>query len=138
MSSDSMLAAMICFISDRILAMRLSSTNMLCSGANLFPSLSKTPLWILSRIAATNVVLAVGGSENLTLSRISLCVSVRWVSPCRCLAKVVKKIGGARVAAEGLSGRDEEEFAYDERNSCGDVQVMFGVTECSGHVIIEN
>eukprot|EP00978_Attheya_sp_CCMP212_P029646 scaffold105991_cov33-Attheya_sp.AAC.1 len=60
MSSDSMLAAMVCFISDRILAMRLSSTNMLCSGANLFPSLSKTPLWILSGIAATNFVLAVG------------------------------------------------------------------------------
>eukprot|EP00978_Attheya_sp_CCMP212_P009259 scaffold21870_cov47-Attheya_sp.AAC.3 len=46
-------------------------------------------------------------------------------------------IGGARVAAEGLSGWDEEEFAYDERNSCGDVRVMFRVTECSRHVIIE-
>eukprot|EP00978_Attheya_sp_CCMP212_P036570 scaffold167021_cov35-Attheya_sp.AAC.1 len=63
---------------------------MLCSGANLFPSLSKTPLWILSGIAATSFVLAVGGSEKFTLSRISLCVSVRWVSPCRCLAKVIR------------------------------------------------
>eukprot|EP00978_Attheya_sp_CCMP212_P002428 scaffold4949_cov59-Attheya_sp.AAC.1 len=117
MSSDSMLAAMACFISDRILAMRLLSTNMLCSGANLFPSLSKTPLWILSGIAATNVVVFGQGRSS---------------------ASYGFPIGGARVAAEGLSGRDEEEFAYgDERNSCGDVRVMFGVMECSGHVIIE-
>eukprot|EP00978_Attheya_sp_CCMP212_P034314 scaffold143060_cov24-Attheya_sp.AAC.1 len=99
---------------------------MLCSGANLFPSLSITPLWILSGIAATNFVLTVGGSENLTLSRISR-LSTCYGFPIR----------GARVAAEGLSDRDEEEFAYDEGDSCGNVCVMFGVTECSGHVIIE-
>eukprot|EP00978_Attheya_sp_CCMP212_P017702 scaffold47473_cov30-Attheya_sp.AAC.1 len=81
---------------------------------------------MLSGIAPTNVVVAVGGSENFTLSTISGSSTSYWFP-----------IGGARVAAEGLSGGDEEEFAYDERNSRGDVRVMFGVTECSRHVIIE-
>eukprot|EP00978_Attheya_sp_CCMP212_P000487 scaffold952_cov29-Attheya_sp.AAC.2 len=140
MSSDSMLAAIVCFISDRILAMRLSSTNMLCSGANLFPSLSKTPLWMLSGIAATNVVVAVGGSDNLTLSRISLCVSVRWVSPCRCLAKVVRaRATGSQLAGLVLLPKvcPVGMKRSSRNNSRGDVRVMFGVTECSRHVIIE-
>eukprot|EP00978_Attheya_sp_CCMP212_P027781 scaffold93929_cov54-Attheya_sp.AAC.2 len=117
MSSDSMLAAMVCFISDRILAVRLSSTNMLCSGANLFPSLSKTPLWILSEIACRDEFCVFGQGCSSTSYGFPIC--------------------GARVTAKGLSGRDEEEFAYDEGDSCGNVRVMFGVTECSGHVIIE-
>eukprot|EP00978_Attheya_sp_CCMP212_P006694 scaffold15529_cov49-Attheya_sp.AAC.2 len=70
MSSDSMLAAIVCFMSARILAMRLSSTNMLCSGAFLFPSLSKTPLWMWSGVAATNFVVDVGGSEKCLASAV--------------------------------------------------------------------